>query len=869
MIEQKIPFNVSARTARLIGRENVASAEGAIIELVKNAYDADAKCCLIYFDVPYLQAPEEISESELHDLLAVRPFVGMDIERYFKRQLAFDKLVFDLSGHTEKERKKTKDKIDSYFRSFSSIIILDNGTGMTENIIRSHWMTIGTNDKQANFISPSGRVKSGEKGIGRFALDRLGSRSTLFTSRDDSSLSWSVDWESFSEEGKHITEINATLQTDIPSLKNLIKTLVTAGKNHGSIKTDLSENETDIKVRNFYDTATSGTILKIEQPRDNWTPESIRSLTTDLESLIPPKEDTSFQIYVFDAQDPSRNSLVQTKIYEDFDYKLTAECDEQMDFSMEIERNEYDFKKIPSNFFESGDTEDEKTDLTREKLKFSKSLGELVPGTSGNENIDIKKIGAFRISLYFLKMSDQQANRDKYFHKDREQGFYRNRKEWLTHNSGIKVFRDNFRVRPYGEIDGPAWDWLGLGDRVARDPAPAHRSERWKVSPTNIAGVIEISRTANLELKDKSSREGFVDSPYLGAFKEIIRILIKCFEDDRSRIHSEFHKFHEKQKAIPSEEDISKQDKENALSLARDIFEDFKNRNDMDGAKSKEEKIAFALLNFKNESDEAKEEAQEMKEENALMRVFASSGITISSFAHELHNLESKLGNRFERIVNLYSPFVDEEALSNVIERKNPVKRLKLIDEEDKKLKQWLMYALDVIRKDKRQRKKVYLNKYLQLFVGRWTNLLASKNIEINFTDRNEKYSMRCFEIDLDCIFNNLIINSVEFFENKRTTRREIRIIIQEQKGDNNGLSLSYLDFGPGLSRDITDPDDIFKPAFTTKRNSSGKAIGTGLGMWLVKKTIEEYNNASIMLDTNHSGFKVDIYFPNVIKEVL
>ena len=33
----KIPFNVDAYTARLIGRENVAKIDGAILELVKNA----------------------------------------------------------------------------------------------------------------------------------------------------------------------------------------------------------------------------------------------------------------------------------------------------------------------------------------------------------------------------------------------------------------------------------------------------------------------------------------------------------------------------------------------------------------------------------------------------------------------------------------------------------------------------------------------------------------------------------------------------------------------------------------------------------------------------------------------------------------
>lgn len=39
----RIPFNVSAKTARLIGRENVSNLEGALIELIKNTYDADAK----------------------------------------------------------------------------------------------------------------------------------------------------------------------------------------------------------------------------------------------------------------------------------------------------------------------------------------------------------------------------------------------------------------------------------------------------------------------------------------------------------------------------------------------------------------------------------------------------------------------------------------------------------------------------------------------------------------------------------------------------------------------------------------------------------------------------------------------------------
>ena len=50
----KIPFKVSARTAKLIGLENFSTEEGAVIELVKNTYDADAKNCIIIFDLKKL-----------------------------------------------------------------------------------------------------------------------------------------------------------------------------------------------------------------------------------------------------------------------------------------------------------------------------------------------------------------------------------------------------------------------------------------------------------------------------------------------------------------------------------------------------------------------------------------------------------------------------------------------------------------------------------------------------------------------------------------------------------------------------------------------------------------------------------------------
>ena len=66
----KIPFAISARTAHLIGMENFANAEGAIVELVKNAYDADADMCVVVADIR-----EDKAKSKLFIILLYYPIV--------------------------------------------------------------------------------------------------------------------------------------------------------------------------------------------------------------------------------------------------------------------------------------------------------------------------------------------------------------------------------------------------------------------------------------------------------------------------------------------------------------------------------------------------------------------------------------------------------------------------------------------------------------------------------------------------------------------------------------------------------------------------------------------------------------------------
>src|SRR3546814_18926370 len=77
---------------------------------------------------------------------------------------------------------------DSNFRANadSRIVIEDDGIGMTPDVIENHWANPATpvklQDKRAQRgITKKGRVIQGETGLGRFALLKLGRTITLYT----------------------------------------------------------------------------------------------------------------------------------------------------------------------------------------------------------------------------------------------------------------------------------------------------------------------------------------------------------------------------------------------------------------------------------------------------------------------------------------------------------------------------------------------------------------------------------------------------------------------------------------------------------------------------------------------------------------
>ena len=136
-----------------IGRDLIQDNYAAVIELVKNAYDADSP----------------------------------DVHIEFK---ALD----DLSGY--------------------SIIISDHGHGMSKDDVINKWLVPSTSDKLDRRKSPSGRTMQGSKGVGRYATSILGSNLFLETVTDvGEKTTVYLEWGLF-EDAQHLDDVEIIVETE-------------------------------------------------------------------------------------------------------------------------------------------------------------------------------------------------------------------------------------------------------------------------------------------------------------------------------------------------------------------------------------------------------------------------------------------------------------------------------------------------------------------------------------------------------------------------------------------------------------------------------------------------------------------------------
>lgn len=816
----KVKFNVSSKTARLIGRENISDSNGAIIELIKNAYDADAENAYIQFDIKYENLPKEINRQVLKT-----DFTEEEIEIIKTGYVLVNNDFIKREDLSEEEAEKIK----RIFFSKNQIIIVDNGTGMDEEIINSVWMNIGTEDKEVNVYSKKGRIKTGAKGIGRFALEKLSLETEVYTkTKDKPMVFWNIDWTQF-DKVKLLEEINAEVQIREESFKDILKKI-------------LKENYKHVEHLE----AEHGTIIILKQTRDTWNEKIFNRINNNLNSINPFGNTDKFNILVNNLIKPNLNfetsDISMSK--EHYDYRIKAEFDGNENIKLYLERNEIDLnakqeKIVIENkeyLFDIQEFWNRKAFLQKnfKKEDYNKiieqdiNINDLVD--TGNEE-QIKKIGQFSFELYFLKSGNSEYSIIKDIKVIK-------RKELLKNFSGVKLYRDNFKVRPYGE-DGPMYDWLGLGRRAQLSPAGVtHPTGFWRVEPYQIIGNINISRTNNKNLTDMANRESLAlnDTYYL--FIEIIQKIIARFEYDRQYIYREYGNWLK-----------TKIDK---VSQSYQVIRNVVNEKEKNIDSNKDDKkIQYTEEEYKDAVYESYKEKQTQIDTNRILMNFSSAGIIASTFSHEISKIATKLGSRNQQLEACVDYILDYKEY-NGDPRFNPYKEIDKYIGTDELLSTWINLIMDGVSKDSFEIQTINIAEFLNKFKGKWIKLLEQKGIEVEL-NYEEEIDIRISKIDLYLIFNNLYLNSAWFLEKKDGGKRSIVITLAKI---NDVLEINFENNGPKLSEKYKyNPDQIFEPGETTKED------GTGLGLWICKEAVNR-NNGEIHTVNMEQGFKIVMNFP-------
>jgi len=702
-------FTFDAGAVVALGRDSIKDNTTAIVELVKNSYDADS--------------PEVLVEI--------------------------------VSGD------------NGYIR------IADSGTGMTEDDIDKNWLRIGFSEKRTSKKSKLSRRKTGEKGIGRLSAYRLGNKLKLTTRGENNVLfSMQVNWQEFE-------------RSHIDAEKVQIELLI----NQQLLGPNQLENEG------------RGTELLILDLRQQWSEDDIRELYRELKNISPPFHHLidSFRIVLKNDLVSSLNGCIDPPENKPPLLELKADYDGVGNFYYKIYEPKLIRNKIQSRVVEEGSLKQDQLISVKDQPDFW--------GTN---------VGSFSLILRFYLQKKEYLSL-----VDIKQKALR---DYLELNSGIKIYRDGIRVKPYGDSMHPDGDWLGLDERKSRDPAGAGRSS-FKLANRQVVGGVFISRDENVDLVDSSSREGLQNGD---AFHELKSLMGGCINLMESYYHKTFKK---SLKGKVDRDNAGSELKSNVADIARlaaDISSSVKVLvKDVPDISDALEDIIHRADEVEKSAKDVQGDVEQLASQATIYRSLATIGITTAVFGHEIQSSISQLLLSL-KAANMLLPKSDDVS----VVRTELIKAAESADT----VNAWGKFALSRVNRDKRRRKKLNVKRLVEQVAKEMDPILGGSGVQLSLDlkDVQGKY----FAMDIESIVMNLLSNAYFACKQKKTQRKiQINLGFRKTKLDVTPV-LSVSDSGPGVPRAIV--DQIFEPLFTTKSDARGKPIGTGLGLSIVSSILDD-----------------------------
>lgn len=419
-------FRPKARLLVLMGEQLIGSPRLALFELVKNAYDADAT------------------------------HVSVDL---------------------------------SLDDPQPSILVQDDGDGMSFNDIRDIWLVPGADHrllaKHANKRSQKfGRLPLGEKGLGRFAVHKLGDVIKLTTRREgeDYESVVEIDWEQISKQN-FLSDVQVKIEKRLPETFH--------GKAHGTKIWIGALRQTD------------------------WTRGDVRRMYRQVTSICSPfGAPTDFQV---DLTVPGREGdLTGIPSYQDildraiWKFKFDLSADGILGWNYEF-----------VNRLKGVSLEGRTATANGVRLLVRSPARDILGDSSISHDERLLVDSSFMKGIGLISGEFYVFDRDKeVLARMPETQLI---KLFLDESGGIRVYRDGVRVYNYGERGD---DWLGLDLRRVNVPAA-------RISRNIVVGAIHLNQEGSTELSEKTNREGFSESKALDRLKRVILGTISIFEIER------------------------------------------------------------------------------------------------------------------------------------------------------------------------------------------------------------------------------------------------------------------------------------------------------------------------------------------------
>ena len=813
MNKKEVNLTIDSRIISHLGEALIDNEKIALLELIKNASDADANYCNIEIDTLYQ------------------------------------------SEHGQ-----------------GRIIIEDDGNGMTPYIIENAFLKIATSFKSNHQkVSPKfKRQAQGNKGIGRLSLNQLGKFISVDTKVDlelpkyfspeelrtvlgyDTENDFSndndfyyyhieIDWERYSKSNESVEDVKLDLQA-LPFNEFTFN----HKKNHGtrievlglkgidfwkSTQTQKEIEQDVLEFLNPYLDERYNFYVKINLDSRVFTSNNYD--ISDIENNFLSKVD-----FTFDSNKKLINlNIVRSKRY--IDYKVEQLISELRNWELEKE-NEPPYKEYYKEWEKEAIIINlsslTQANISLPKVKFDKFL--TYSEEIKDEKLEEKKSkemfflpGDFRGSIYGFDLSSNSP-------------ISKNFRKVLEEIKGVKIYRNNFRIFPYGSKNN---DWLEMSDFNLRSKGVVFRQH-------SSTGFFNIDGEQNLELlKELTNRQGLVLDNYGTNFILIAKELIYKTIAKKDQDFSKYFSF--------SRKNISKLSKGQTIEIAGITFR--KQANALDQT---ENKANLLIQEFDNLDDnEKKNELISLQESTRNIRnavslkekQLAELGAHIDEFApimgatiiaetlsHEIIRLSNSIKSSSSKARNAVFNDNKEEAILN----------LNRLDSSNKFL---VRYAslLDVNSYSRRRRYSVESIKEKLEEILKNTPLLTygktTVNVEITGNDFKAKIISDSFKI----IIENLVINSTYWLDKMNISNSLLTF-----KLDNDLGKLFVFDNGIGIDKSVE--NHLFDEFVTNKPDNDGR----GMGLYIVTTLLNEFG-ATITLDDERNQYgnlyKFIITFPD------